>query len=107
MSGKVYEARKQGWLGVTLTQGEAKLWLQHERQQDSHAASLLFSLFCLKAFSSFCIWWHLHSLCICMYDGTRTLLLYGALALFLCFGGFFSHYVSVSSLLLSCHTSFA
>src|SRR5215203_3892899 len=50
MSGKVYEARKQGWLSVTLTQGEAKLWLQTKRQQDSHAASLLFSL-CLKAFS--------------------------------------------------------
>ena len=32
-------------LGVTLTQGESKLWLQRKRQLDSHVTSLLFSLF--------------------------------------------------------------
>jgi hypothetical protein len=37
-------------LGVTLTQEEIKALVATERQQDLHAASLLFSLFCLKAF---------------------------------------------------------
>ena len=97
VSGKVYVRV----LGVTLTQGEAKLWLQMERQQDSHVASLLFSLFCLKAFSLLYlvaldtllylyVWGHLHSF-----------------AFFCVLAAFFSHYVSVSSLLLFCHTSFA
>ena len=58
-------------LGVTLTQGEAKLWLQTERQQDSHAASLLFSLFCLKAFS---LLYMVALALVCIFGGTWTLL---------------------------------
>jgi hypothetical protein len=94
---KAYKDR----LGVTLTREEAKLCLQIERQQDSHAASLLLSLFCLKAYDSFVHggthtplypWWHLHTF-VCM-----DIWMYGCmvlLALFLCFWGFFTHYVSV------------
>ena len=59
----------------------------------------------LKSFFSFCVWWHLHSFVslvarghFCMY-GRMEVWMYGCmvlLALFLCFWGFFTHYVSVS-----------
>ena len=53
MSGKVYEARKQGWLGVTLTQGEVKaLVANEETTRFTRGLSSLFSLL-LKSFFLF------------------------------------------------------
>jgi hypothetical protein len=75
-------------LAVTLPQGETKLWLQNERQQDSHATYLLFSLHCLKPFDSFSMVALALFFSFCVFpDFSRTML---ALAL----------------ILLFCHTSF-
>src|SRR5215207_2042170 len=89
----------------TNTRRGKALVANEETTRFTRGLSSLFSLL-LKSFFSF-VFGGTYTLCVfvCMM-GPRTLLLYGALALFLCFGGFFSHYVSVSSLLLSCHTSF-
>lgn len=96
---KSTKTNQQGGARCHTNTRRAKALVATRRHQDLHAASLLVSLFCLKAFS---LLYMVALALVCIFGGNWTLLyvwVYGCMvlfALFLCFWGFFTHYVSVS-----------
>jgi hypothetical protein len=108
---KSTKTNQQGGARCHTNTRRAKALVATRRHQDLHAASLLVSLFCLKAFS---LLYMVALALVCIFGGTWTLLyvwVYGCMDVWcyshsFCVFGAFSHtMLALASLLLSCHTS--